>query len=73
MLPPGRAKLCTILASTGSPLYVNTTGVVTFAVTSGIRASPPRDTMMSGCERTMSGTIASRRSIEPSPHQGRSM
>jgi hypothetical protein len=53
MLPPGRARLWTKPASTGSPLKPNTTGIVGFALNTAFIATPCT-TMTSGLERSPS-------------------
>ena len=65
MLPPGRAKLATSPAATGSMAIGNTTGTRADACFAASTGPVPAATMMSTSSRTNSAAISAKRSIRP--------
>src|SRR5262245_55045578 len=55
-LPPGRARLCTHPAPTGSGTFAITIGIVRVACSTGVRARAPAVTITSGVSATNSAT-----------------
>src|SRR5262245_54899165 len=68
-LPPGRAKLLTKPAPTGSGVCVNTIGTVRVACSSDGTAAPPPARMTSGASATNSDAYLRMRSASPAAHR----
>src|SRR5215813_6053228 len=69
-LPPGRLKLATRPASTGSPPILKTIGIVEVdALAACAEASPPLVTITATLRETRSWTSSGRRSYRPSAHR----
>ena len=68
-LPPGRARLSTKPAPTGSATVTNTIGTVRVACCNGPTAEPPAARMTSGASATNSAAYLRLRSASPAPQR----
>ena len=68
-LPPGRARLATKPAPTGSPAFVITMGMVVVALLAANAAGVPVTTIRSTLRRTKSAASSGRRSFFPSANR----
>ena len=68
-LPPGRAKLATKPAATGSGVCANTIGTVRVACSNGPTIVPPEARMTSGASATNSAAYLRVRSVSPAPQR----
>jgi hypothetical protein len=69
-LPPGRARLATMPAATGSLTFTNTTGTWRVTCSSGVSGEFPLTTMASGASATSSEARRRQNSPSPKPTRG---